>query len=590
MAEQNLLTQGKNFFTKLSLWQKVLFVGVPSAVMIALILILSAGNYSSDYQVLFNDLTAEDAGAITQNLKEKNIKYKLEDGGSTILVEKNDLYDTRISLASEGLPESSIVGYELFDRNNLGMSEFVQQVNFRRALEGEISRTIQSMDEVKKSRVHLVIPETKLFEKDQKEPTASVTLHLKSGRSISRVNIEGIQTLVASSVEGMLPENVTVVNHMGRLLSKTPIDENSLAGKTAQQLEQQKRVESNLANKIKSMLDGVIGVNNSTVEVTADLNFTKIEQTRTDYDPERQVVRSEQAIEEVSESQDSLSYPAVNMARDKSNIIQNYEIAKNVEHIIHSVGTVNRISVAVMINGTTQIVEEEGVKKVEYLPRSEEEMNKMEEIVKNAVGYDPARGDQVSVINVPFDTMIDTEYIEQENLQWWEKPEYQKLLALIFLMLVTIFIMYRLLQAKAIKDRLRIAMNLPAKIDMDDKEIEEEMDEEEEEELEDLNLDEDDLLLLPSELPEQLLLEGDTEEQDFADESLDEDEYGEQGSLEDEALARLNAEDEKQVTEDSLMKQEMKEKVEEFVSEQTDEAVKLVRIILSQDFDLKNFK
>ncbi len=590
MAEQNLLTQGKNFFSKLTLWQKALFIGVPSAVMITLILILSAGSYSSDYQVLFNDLTAEDAGKITQNLKEKNIKYKLEDGGTTILVEKTDLYNTRIDLASEGLPASSIVGYELFDRNNLGMSEFVQQVNFRRALEGEISRTIQSMDEVKKSRVHLVLPETKLFEKDQKEPTASVTLHLKSGRSLSRVNIEGIQTLVASSVEGLIPENVTIVNHLGRLLSKTPLDENSIAGKTAQQLEQQKRVEANLANKIKSMLDGVIGVNNSTVEVTADLNFTKIEQTRTDYDPERQVIRSEQAIEEVSESQDSLSYPSVNMARDKSNIIQNYEIAKNVEHIIHSVGTVNKISVAVMINGTTQVVEEEGVKKVEYIPRNEEEMNKMEEIVKNAVGYDPARGDQVSVLNVPFDTMIDYDFIEQENLQWWEKPEYQKLIALIFLMLVTIFIMYRLLQAKAIKDRLRIAMNLPAKVDLDDKEIEDEMDEEEEEELEDLNLDEDDLLLLPSELPEQLLLEGDTEDQDFSDETMDDDEYGEEESLEDEALARLNSDDERQVTEDSLMKQEMKEKVEEFVNDQTEEAVKLVRIIMSQDFDLRNLK
>jgi flagellar M-ring protein FliF len=589
MAEQNLLTQGKNFFNRLNVWQKALFIGVPSVILLGLVLILSTGSNSSNYQVLFNDLTSADAGKITQSLKEKQIDYKLEDGGSTILVDKNNLYNTRIDLAAEGLPESSIVGYELFDKNNLGMSEFVQQVNFRRALEGEIARTIMSMDEVKKVRVHLVIPETKLFEKDQKEPTASVTLHLKSGRSLSRMNVEGIQTLVASSVEGLISDNVTVVNHMGRLLSKPAIDENSVAGKTAQQLEQQKRVESNLANKIKSMLDGVIGVNNSTVEVTADLNFTRIEQTKTDYDPERQVIRSEQAIQEVSESQDSLSYPAVNMAKDKSNIIQNYEIAKNVEHIIHSVGTVDRISVAVMINGTTQIIEEEGAKKVEYIPRTEEEMQKMEEIVKNAVGYNPGRGDQVSVINVPFDTMIDYDIVEEQNLQWWQKPDYQKLMALLFLMLLTIFVMFRLLQAKAIKDRMRIAMNLPAQIEMDDKAIEDEMDEEEEEELEDLNLDEDDLLLLPSELPEQLLLEGDTMEPTFIDDF--EEEYDEdEGSLRDEALARLNSDDERQVTEDSLMKQEMKEKVEEFVNEQTEEAVKLVRIIMAQDFDLRNIK
>lgn len=588
MAENSLTGQVSNFFGRLSLFQKILFIGVPSVILIGLIVLFSVANTNSDYKVLFNELAPSDAGKITQALDEKQIKYKLEDGGTTILVPQERLYSTRIDLASEGLPESSVVGYELFDDTNLGMSEFVQQVNFKRALEGEIARTIGSMDEVKKVRVHLVIPETKLFAKDQNDPTASITLHLKSGRSLSSVSIEGMQTLVASSVEGMLPENVTIVNHLGRLLSKQPIDENSIAGKTAQQLEQQRRVESHLSGKIQSMLDGVLGVNNSTVEVTADLNFTSIEQTKTDYDPERQVIRSEQAIQEATESTDSLSYPAVNIAKDKSNIIQNYEISKNVEHIIHSVGSVNRLSVAVMINGTTKVNENpEGLKEVQYVPRTEEEMQKLEEIVKNAVGYTPERGDQVSVINVPFDTMIDYEIVEQDNLQWWQTPENQRLIALLALMLITIFVMYRMLQSQKIKERLRIAMNLPAKIDVDEDELEDE-EEEEEEELEDLDLDEEDLLLLPAELPEQLLLEGDVPETNL-EEDVEQDEVEDERSFKDEALSRLGEDNEQAITEDSLMKQEMKEKIEEFVDDKTDEAVKIIRAVLAQDIDLKNF-
>ena len=324
MAENKLIEQFKKFYGRLTGLQKGLFIGIPAVVVAGLILLLSSGMEPGNYRVLFSDLQESDASQIVQSLEEKGIDYKLENGGKKILVPDNVLYKTRVDLAGEGLPKSSVVGYELFDQTNLGMSEFVQQVNYRRALEGELSRTIGSMDEVRKVRVHVVLPEQKLFEKDQKEPTASVTLHIKSGRSLSRVSVEGIQTLVAGSVEGLKSENVTIVNHLGKLLSKPPVDENSIAGLTARQLEQQNRVEKNLASKIQSMLDGVLGANNSTAEVTAELNFTQIEQTRTGYDPEEQVVRSEQSITETSQSTDSLSYPAVNMEKDKSNQIPNY--------------------------------------------------------------------------------------------------------------------------------------------------------------------------------------------------------------------------------------------------------------------------
>ena len=375
MAEIAAITQFKNFFNKLSLIQKVAVGGIFIGLVAGFIIILATTS-SVPMAVLYNSLNEHDAGQIVANLQENNIDYKLRDNGTTILIDKDKVYDERIRLASNGLPESSSVGYELFDQTNLGMSEFVQKLNYRRALEGELSRTISSIDGIKKVRVHIVIPEKTLFIKDQKLPTASVSLILKSGRKVSRSSVEGIQTLVANSVEGMQPEHVSVVDQRGKILSETPIDENSVAGLTAIQYEQQKRIEQYYADNIKGMLDGILGFGNSEVHVNSELDFTRIEETITDYDPDRQVVRSEQTIAEASESADSLSYPYVNLAKDQSNIISNYEISKSVEHIIHSVGTIKRLTVAAMVNGSYKVIEREGEKVLEYSPRSDEEMQK----------------------------------------------------------------------------------------------------------------------------------------------------------------------------------------------------------------------
>ncbi len=574
--------QVQTFSKKLSTLQKVIISVSVFAVLIVLGAILLSPKSSSDFGVLYNDLTPEDAGKIVETLKSKEINYDLKDGGSTILVPKDKVYELRVELASSGLPGNSTVGYEIFDKTNLGISEYVQKINYQRALEGELSRTINSLDEVKASRIHIVIPDKALFKEDQKEPTATVTLQLKPDKNISKATVVGIQNLIAHSVEGLTPENVTVIDHKGRIVSPDPIDKSSVAGLTAAQHQQQIDVEQYLSQKVQSMLDNVLGTDNSSVKVTADLNFTQIEKTVTDYDPEKQVVRSEQNITEKSQSTDSLSYPAVNMAKDQSNTISNYEIPQTIEKIVNEVGNIKRLTVSVLVNGTNKIIDKKGAKSLQYTPRSNEELQQLELAVKNAVGYDPNRNDQVSVLNVPFDNSYYEDMIkDSQPVSWWDVPENRKLVLLIAIILISIFFMYRLLQSKYIKDRIRIALSLPKSVAISKEELEE-PEEEPEEDISDFNLNQEEFLMLPNELPEQLMLES-TPSEEESNLTLTPVSELDKESLAARAKAELDKADTQDLSEDRLIKMEMKKKIEEFADDKTDDAVRLVRIVLAQD-------
>lgn len=582
MAENAVIDQTKNFLSRFSRLQIIIMLSVVGIVFIGLLLLVFTKD-DTEFGVLYNNLEASDAAQIVESLKGKQIDYQLQDNGSTIMVDKNVLHDTRISLAGEGLPAESSVGYELFDKTNLGMSEFVQKMNYRRALEGELARTISTLDEVKKVRVHIVIPEKTLFKKDEKQPTASITLHLKTGRSLNKISIEGIQNLVASSVEGLSLDRVTILDGRGKVLSEAPLDNNSVVGLTSTQHDIQRKVEQHYAEKVQSLLDGVLGADNAKVRVNAEVDFTQVEKTITDFDPERQVIRSEQNIQEVSESQDSLSYPAVNQAKNSSNVIQNYEITKSVAHIIEGTGNVKRITVSALINGTTKINEKDGVKSLQYLPRSKEELEQLTLAVKNSVGYDPSRNDQISVLNVPFDnSILEEEIRESQPVVWYKDKENIKLIGLVAAMLVTIIIMWSLLQSKYVKDRFRLALGLPNPKMLAPVAIEEEEEEEEtDEQLDDLSLDEDDIMLLPAELPEQLLLESDLDE----DALMESDGVDEEDSVSLAERARMALEDvdTPDMSEETLMKLEIKDKVQTFMEDQTEDAIKLVRILLAQD-------
>jgi flagellar M-ring protein FliF len=580
MAENNVQNQVKSFYGNLSLLQKVSIVIVPIIVIGGLIA-LFMNTSTKEQAVLFSGLDNNDAGKIIENLKTNLISYELRDNGSTILVNKDIVMDTRLTLASEGLPETSVVGYELFDKTNLGMSEFVQKLNYRRALEGELSKTISSIDEVVKARVHIVIPDNALFSQDQKNPTASVTLQLKSGRNMNQKIVEGIQTLVASSVEGMSTNNVSIIDHKGKLLSVRDTDNSSSSGLTSQQLEQQRKVEEHLTNKAQSMLDNVLGVGNANVKLNAELDFTRIEQTKTDYDPERQVLRSEQTTSETTKSTDSLYYLAVVADRNVNSTVNNYEISQNVEVIAHSVGNIKRLSVAAVINSIPQMIDSGGMKSVSYKPRTDEEMQKLTDIIKNAVGYDPSRNDVITVNNVQFDTNLEDYEIETAPaLIWYEEPYNQKMMVLISIIILTMFLMYKFMQSNMIKDRIRIALSLPNKGELSGVDID--SDSQQQNILNELSFDEN-LMLLPSELPEQLLLEGESKGRinDSDNLMLESSIYPDKNPKMNTRISSLKYNSE--LDEENMMKIEIKNKVQEFIDNQSEDAARLIKIMISQD-------
>lgn len=551
MAMAPIFDQAKSVWQRLRMPQRLAIIGAV-VVAIGIVITLIATTSSPTMHVLFSDLDPKDAAAIVEKLKEQNIPYELSDGGTAIRVPQSQVYELRLALAREGLPAGSTVGYEIFDRTNLGMSDFVQKLNHKRALEGELQKTIASFDEVQKVRVMIVLPEKALFEKDQKKPTASVLLHLKNGRSLSKLNIEGIQNLVASSVEGLSPADVTVVDQHGQILSQAPRDNSTLAGLTATQYEQQQKVESYLTSRVQSLLDGVLGPGNSAVRVSVELDFTQREQTRENFDPDGQVVRSEERIAEARRSQDSLDYPAVNSESNATKVRTNYEISRTVERIVGGVGTIKRISASVLVNGITKIVEQDGKKVAQYTPRSSEELQKLTQIVRNAIGYDPERNDQVSVVNLPFDTTL---LEEPEETPSFSLPKGNLVIGITALLalIAALWALWRLVMAPPLRRRIEEIFVPPS---------------------------DGQLQLAPSgiELSAQPLPASPPPAQ--LEEHREPSPYDE---LRQRVRAKLDAAGAEDLTEEQLLVEEMKERIAEFIRQNNPEAIKLIQSMINQD-------
>jgi len=387
-----------NVLRRTTLAQKILLGGVTVAVIAAIVGMVTLVNRPT-YATLFNNLSAQDAAKIVDKLKEKAVPYRIDDGGKTVQVPKEQVYELRLSMASDGLPQSSVIGYEIFDRTNLGVSDFVQKVNYRRALEGELARTILQIEEVEAVRVHLALPEKVLFKEDEKPATASVVLKLRSSRPLRKESVQGIAHLVSSSVEGLDPSDVAIVDSRGVLLSESAKG-NTPAAMTSTQYELQQQVETYLAHKAQSLLESVVGNGNAVVQVSADLDFRQVERTMEQYDPENTAVRSEQTSEEKSASGDSAP-PST-----RSTTVTNYEVNKTVEHIVENLGNIRRLTVAALVNGTPKTVEKDGQKITETVARPKEEMDKMTDLVRQAVGFNPQRNDEVTVTNLSFGTPI----------------------------------------------------------------------------------------------------------------------------------------------------------------------------------------
>jgi len=381
------LEQMRKIWERLPAAQRLSIV-VIGAALIALIIAVGTWAGREEYTVLYGNLDPEDAGAVVEELRSQSVAYKLANGGRTVLVPTARVYDTRLALASSGLPNKTSQGYELLDSSKLGWTDFMQKLQFRRALEGEIARTIQSIEAVGQARVHIVMPEPSLFSQESRRPTASVMLKLRPGAGVREADVRGIVHLVASSVEGLSPEQVTVIDTRGRLLS-SPRDPQDMFGSTNDQLALAANIEEGLARKAQTALEQVLGPNKAVVRVAADIDFERAERTRETFDAESPVVRSEQRSEQTTPEAGTIESATTN-----------YEISKTIERIVATPGSIRRLTASVVVDGTYRAAP---TGERSYVPRAADEMQKLSGLIKNAIGFDAQRGDQLTVENLPFD-------------------------------------------------------------------------------------------------------------------------------------------------------------------------------------------
>ncbi len=410
-----------------------------------------------DYQLLYSNLSSEDAGSIVSKLKEQRIPYKFAGGGSSILVPAEKVYELRLALANEGLPAGGHVGFEIFDQTNLTTTEFVQKLNYQRALQGELVRTISEFREVEHARVLLVMPNESLFVEDSTPPSASVLLKLRSALSPDKV--AGIVHLVASAVEGLSPDQVTVVDTTGKVLFKGPNQADQTALFASNKLDHQRQVEASIAARVQSMLEGIVGKGKAIVRVSADMDFDQIDFSEEKYDPDSSVVRSKQIRSESSEKKRANESgvrlentkqgtipvqggPEAGKRFRKEDEIVNYEINRVTRHILKPSGEVKRLSVAAAVDGTYEVVTaEDGAKTKKYISRTQEELQDLEKIVKRAMGFDEDRGDQVYVSSFPLSISRDTgEASEVPGINWLALGRQYLRTALNFVLVIFVFL------------------------------------------------------------------------------------------------------------------------------------------------------
>jgi flagellar M-ring protein FliF len=366
---------------------------------------------------LFTDLSYEDSAAIVKELERQGIGYELRNDGNIVMVPKDRVARLRMSLAGEGLPKGGGIGYEIFDKSDaLGTTSFVQNINNLRALEGELSRTIRGLDSVVAARVHLVLPERPLFSRDKVELSASIVLKVRG--TLEAQQVRAIRHLVASAVNGLKPQRVSIVDEAGRLLADGSGDDG--IGEVSLD-ERRSSFEKQLRDQVDAIVTSVVGPGRARSQVSADFDFNRVTQTSDKYDPEGRVVRSSQTREETSATNEGHDNqvtvgneipggnqrqgqpPEANAGpRDqsrKSEEIVNYEISKTTKTEVIEGGRINRISVAVLVDGTYGKNDKGDIT---YQPRSKEEIDQIAALVRTAIGFDQKRGDQVEVVNLRF--------------------------------------------------------------------------------------------------------------------------------------------------------------------------------------------
>jgi flagellar M-ring protein FliF len=453
-------------FNRLNLLRQIgLMVGLAASVALGVSVVLWA--QEPNYQPVVGDMSGYNPQDITGILSSNNIDYRMDPRSGALLVPAEQVYDARLKLAAEGVTDEQTIGYELLDQDRgLGTSQFMETISYRRGLEGELARTISSMRTVRSARVHLAMPERSVFVRDAREPTASVFLEVFAGRRLEQEQIASIINLVAGSVPRMSKDNVTVVDQSGNLL--TGQDGNGESRQMEDQYEYTGRVEDRLTQRVVSLVRPVLGDGRFRAEVTADLDFSSVEQAEELFNPEQQAVRSERTMTEQrsaggasgipgalsnqppanaavpeqangGDGEEGAGPPAPVNVREEST--RNYEMDRTVSYIRQEYGRINRLNVALAVDDMRVVNPDTG--EVTYEPWPEAELQRLTMLVRDAVGYSAARGDSVTVMNTAF---ASEEEIEFTQPGFWEQPWFWDLMKQVLAGLVVLVLILGLLR------------------------------------------------------------------------------------------------------------------------------------------------
>ena len=405
--------------------------------------------------LLYSNLDLKEAGSITQALDQGGIKYEVKGDGSTILVARDKVASTRLMLSSKGMPTSGSVGYEIFDTAPaLGQTDFVQNLNRQRALEGELARTIHSLQGVTSARVHLVLPRRQLFEDDAEQPSASVVIGV-GGREPSSEEVRAIRNLIAGATPNLKPERVTVVDDKGKMLAA---GDESGGDASAMAADQRSSAEEHIRKTVKDLVEGVVGPGKARVTVSADLDLSRVTLQEDKYDPDGQVVRSTQTSDQNSKETKSVDGASASSAANipggqttpsttgdgsasgQNQETTNYEISHSTRTQVTEPGQIKSLSVAVAVDGVSTI-DKKG--KVTYAPRSAADMDRIQSLVRSAVGFNQARGDQVTVVNVRFSHDDDGEGVAAGSpLMGFDKNDMMRSVELVILLITAVLLIF----------------------------------------------------------------------------------------------------------------------------------------------------
>lgn len=407
-------------------------LGIMAAIIVGLLLFfvfVTTRVSQPSMSILYSNLTTIDSSAVAGKLEEAKIPFRVSPDGASVFVPETEVGRSRMLLAEAGLPNGGSMGYEIFDQSQgFGQTQFVQNINQVRALQGELARTISSMDPVQFAKVHLVLPQRQLFERQAAEASGSVTLKLKPSMRLNQQQIYAIQNLVANAVPGLKPDRISILDSDANLLAGGSGDEAYGMGGKADEM--RRAYEQRLDSAIEEMVGRVVGLNRVRVQVTADLNFDRVNRSREIYDPEGQVIRSTQTTADRSSETEAAGNASSTTATqnlpglpadaggegqsgsssDRTQEVTNYEINKTIESVESQAGEVKKLSVAVLVDGT-YTTDDKGAKT--YQARSAQELEQITALVKSAVGFDERRGDTVEVVNLPF-ADLEGDFVEEK--------------------------------------------------------------------------------------------------------------------------------------------------------------------------------